>query len=101
MGATVAPVMTRRRYFLCLVDWLSRPRWAARTILRWVKKRCTPVAEVASLTGLSRQTIIRLFERERGVIVLQRPEAMHKRSCRTIRIPRAVYERVLARLTVR
>jgi hypothetical protein len=65
------------------------------------QKEVYTVAEVASLTGLSRQTIIRLFERERGVIVLQRPEAMHKRSYRTIRIPRTVYERVLARLTVR
>jgi hypothetical protein len=58
------------------------------------------VAEVAALTGLSRQTVTRMFERERGVIVLVRPESMHKRSYRSIRIPRAVYERVIGRLTV-
>jgi AraC-like DNA-binding protein len=59
------------------------------------------VAEIAALTGLSRQTVTRLFERERGVIILGRPESTHKRSYRSIRIPRAVYERVIGRLTVR
>jgi AraC-like DNA-binding protein len=59
------------------------------------------VAEVAGMTGLSRQTITRIFEHETGVIVLARPERMHKRSYRTIRIPRAVYERVIAGLTVK
>jgi hypothetical protein len=58
------------------------------------------VAEVAVLTGFSRQTIIRLFEREPGVIVLKRPETMHKRSYRSIRIPHAIYERVLRKLKV-
>lgn len=65
------------------------------------KKEAYTVGEVSAMTGLSRQTITRLFERERGVIVLHRPEAMHKRSYRTIRILRAAYERVMARLTVR
>ncbi len=59
------------------------------------------VAEVAELTGFSRGTITRMFEREPGVLILKRPEKMHKRSYRTIRIPRAVYERVLNRLRVR
>ncbi|HSY35007.1 MAG TPA: hypothetical protein VK814_04590 [Acidobacteriaceae bacterium] len=59
------------------------------------------VAEVATLTGWSRQTVTRLFERERGVLVLGRPESLHKRSYRSIRIPRAVYERVLNRLAVK
>jgi hypothetical protein len=59
------------------------------------------VAEVAKLSGLSRQTITRLFETERGVLILERPESVHKRSYRTIRIPRAVYERVRGRLTVK
>jgi predicted DNA-binding transcriptional regulator AlpA len=65
------------------------------------EKEVYTVAEVATLTGLSRQTIIRLFEKERGVLILKRPETMHKRSYRTIRIPRTVYERVIARLAVR
>jgi len=59
------------------------------------------VDEVAALTGLSRGTIIRTFEREPGVIILERPEKLHKRRFRTIRIPRAIYERVVARLSVK
>jgi AraC-like DNA-binding protein len=59
------------------------------------------VAEVALMLGLSRSTVTRLFERERGVIVLERPEKMHKRRYRSIRIPIAVYERVIQRMTVR
>ena len=64
-------------------------------------KEAYTVAEVAGMTGLSRQTITRMFEHEKGVIILSRPERMHKRSYRTIRIPRAVYERVIAGLTVK
>lgn len=59
------------------------------------------VADVAAMTGLSRRTITRLFEREKGVIVLSRPEERHKRKYRSIRIPRHVYERVVNRLTVK
>jgi predicted DNA-binding transcriptional regulator AlpA len=68
-------------------------------------KHALTVAEVSALTGLSRQTVTRIFEKERGVISLERPrvEAMHKtkRVYRTIRIPRTVYERVIGRLAVR
>ena len=50
----------------------------------------------AALTGLSRRTVIRMFEKEPGVIVvLDNPETLHKRRYRTIRIPRAVYRRVV------
>lgn len=49
------------------------------------------VAEVAALTGFSRSTVIRMFEREHGVLILGRPESMHKRGYRSIRIPRVVY----------
>jgi len=59
------------------------------------------VAEVAVLMHLNRMTVTRLFEKERGVIILDSPERMHKRGYRSIRIPRAVYERVIGRLTVR
>jgi AraC-like DNA-binding protein len=68
-------------------------------------KHALTVAEVSALTGLSRQTVTRMFEGEKGVLLLARPrvEKMHscKRGYRTIRIPRAVYERVIGRLTVR
>lgn len=50
--------------------------------------------------GLSKSTIIRLFEKEPGTLIIERPETMHKQRHRTIRIPRAVFERVLRRLTV-
>jgi len=55
---------------------------------------------MAALTGFSRQTVTRVFEREHGVIALECPERMHKRRYRTIRIPGAVYERVLRKLQV-
>ena len=56
------------------------------------------VAEVAAMLRLSRPTITRLFEKESGVIMLSRPETMHKRRRRMIRIPHAVYLRVRAKL---
>jgi hypothetical protein len=62
-------------------------------------KQTYTVAEAAELTGLSRQTITRMFENEAGVIVLERAETMHKRRHRSIRIPRAVYERVIKKVT--
>jgi transcriptional regulator GlxA family with amidase domain len=62
--------------------------------------RALTVADVAALTGFSRDTITRMFQHEPGVLVLARPSANHKRRYRSIRIPRAVYERVVRRLTV-
>jgi hypothetical protein len=56
------------------------------------------VAEVGTLLGCSRWTVIRIFENEPGVLILLRPEKMHKRSRRMIRIPRHVFRRVKARL---
>jgi len=53
------------------------------------------------MTGLSRQTVTRLFQSETGVIILERPEELHKRLYRSIRIPRAVYQRVMNRMIVR
>jgi AraC-like DNA-binding protein len=57
------------------------------------------VAEVAALTGFSRQTVTRLFQNETGVLVIKRSETMHKRGYRSIRIPRPVYERVIRKVT--
>ncbi len=58
------------------------------------------IAEIAEMTGLSRQTVTRLFEKEPGVIILRRPERKHKRGYRSIRVPRAVCERVMRLLSV-
>jgi len=63
-------------------------------------KQTFTVAEAAVLLGCSRWTVIRLFEKEPGVIILLRPEKMHKRRRRMIRIPRAVYLRVKERLSL-
>ena len=71
-----------------------------RTRAEVVEKALT-VVEAASITGLSPQTITRMFEKEKGVIILSRPEKMHKRRYRSIRIPRAVFDRVVSRLTVK
>jgi hypothetical protein len=57
------------------------------------------VQEAAAALGLSRQTVTRMFEKEPGVIVLERPGKMHKRKYVTLRIPRHVYERVIGRLS--
>lgn len=60
------------------------------------------VPQIAAVTGRSRRTIIRWFEDEPGVLLLSvfdHPEKLHKRRYRTLRIPRAVFERVLQRKT--
>jgi uncharacterized membrane protein len=51
------------------------------------------VTEVAALTGLSRRTVIRKFERMPGVLLLcDRPETRNKRRYRTFRIPKSMVE---------
>ena len=65
------------------------------------ERRVYTVAEVAALMGLSRSTVTRLFDHEPGVLILERPELMHKRRYRSIRIPHAAYQRVIGRLAVR
>jgi hypothetical protein len=56
------------------------------------------VDQAAKESGWSRQTVTRIFEDEPGVLIITRPETLHKRSHRSIRIPRKVYERVMGRL---
>jgi len=58
------------------------------------------ILEIAEMLKLSRQTVTRMFEQEKGVIVLDRKSRMHKRGYRTLRIPRHVYERVVHRLSI-
>jgi hypothetical protein len=65
------------------------------------EKAVLTIADIAALTGFSRSTVTRMFQHERGVIILARPETMHKGRYRSIRIPRAVYERVVARISVK
>lgn len=63
-------------------------------------KQIYTVNDVAGMTGFSRNTVVRLFENEHGVIVLERSGSLRKRRYRSIRIPRFVFERVLKTLSV-
>jgi transcriptional regulator with XRE-family HTH domain len=65
------------------------------------EKQTYSIREVAELTGFSRQTITRMFEGERGVLIIERPETLYKRKHRSIRIPHVVYERVIRRLAIK
>jgi hypothetical protein len=56
------------------------------------------IAELAQRWGFSVKFIRLHFQNEPGVIVVQRPESMHKRGYATMRIPESVAERVYARL---
>ena len=59
------------------------------------------VREIAELTGFSIQTVIRIFESERGVLIYEEKRPRKRASYRNIRIPRHVYRRVIAEWTVR
>jgi predicted transcriptional regulator len=69
------------------------------TIVNTTPKPTFTIAEVAALLGLSRPAVSAIFENEPGILILERPERMHKRAYRSIRIPRTVLERVLLRLS--
>jgi transcriptional regulator GlxA family with amidase domain len=63
-------------------------------------KPALSVAEIAERTGYSRQTVTRMFECEPGVLIIERPETRNKRSYRSLRIPRHVYERVVRKIAI-
>jgi AraC-like DNA-binding protein len=75
------------------------PKRVPKTLETVPDKPVYTVAEVCALLGYSRWTVVRLFEDEPGVLIRLHPEKMHKRGRRVIRIPRAVYLRVRAKLT--
>ena len=66
-----------------------------------MEKQAYTVAEVAALTGFSGQTVTRVFRNEPGVLLMGRARSDKKRRYQSIRIPRAVYERVVCRLRVK
>jgi hypothetical protein len=55
--------------------------------------------EIAAKHKFSVQTVLRMFQNEKGVIELERPTGRNKRRYRTIRIPPHVYMRVFGRIT--
>ena len=71
---------------------LSRPAGGAA-----IERHYSP-EQLAELWGFSADTIRRLFEREPGVLVMERNVAGRRRY-RTLRIPESVAERVHRRLT--
>ena len=60
------------------------------------------VDEIAELLwGLSRDSVIRIFEREPGTVVVQTPKGNRgRRGYRTLRIPTSVMCRVHRRMTI-
>ena len=55
--------------------------------------------ELAELWGVSGDLIRRLFRDMPGVLVIDRPEKMHKRGYCSMRIPESVAKRVYERLS--
>jgi hypothetical protein len=59
------------------------------------------VAEIADLWNWSRQTVVRIFENEPGVLRYGREESRYKRSYFSLRVPESVLKRIHARLRSR
>ena len=59
------------------------------------------VQDVARHLSLSRETVRRMFMHEPGVLRIGNGESLHKRGYMTLRIPRSVLNRVIARLSRR
>jgi len=93
----LSPKMPVVRYRMQLE---SPAKTQSRAAARKFEEETYTVRKVSAMTGFSRQTVSRMFEKEPGVIVVKRPETLRKRSYRSIRIPRAVYERVVRRFSV-
>jgi hypothetical protein len=70
-----------------------------RRSLQFERDGALSIAEAAVLSGFSRQTVSAMFQDQKGVITINRPETMHKRGYKSIRIPRDVYERVIRKIT--
>ena len=58
------------------------------------------ISEIAKMLRIDRHKATELFERENGVIVIGNRETQRgRRKYRSIRVPVAVYNRVIARIT--
>lgn len=65
-----------------------------------MEQHYTPV-QLAKRWGLSATSVRELFRNEPGVIMIDRPEKMHKRGYVSMRIPESVAERVYSRLVMK
>ncbi len=57
------------------------------------------VAEIGEMWNLSQDAVRRIFENEKGVLVLGNAETRHRRRYTTLRIPQSVVERVHRRMS--
>ena len=62
-----------------------------------LEQHYTPI-EIGKLWRLSARLVRETFRDEPGVLVIDRPEQMHKRGYATIRIPESVAKRVYDRM---
>jgi transcriptional regulator GlxA family with amidase domain len=59
------------------------------------------VDTIAGILALSRDSVIRLFEREPGTVIVQTPKGNRgRRGYRTLRVPESVLRRVIRRMTI-
>ena len=58
-------------------------------------------AELAKLWGFHADTVRDWAEAESGVLIVDRPEQMHKRGYRSMRIPESVAARIYAKRTTK
>jgi hypothetical protein len=71
------------------------------TIQTPVYEQHLTIDQIAQSWSLSRDTCIRIFEREPGVLIVQAPKGKRgRRGYRTFRIPASVVERVHRRMSV-
>jgi hypothetical protein len=57
--------------------------------------------EAAAILRVSPDTIMRKFEKRKGVLDLGTPETRHKRRHRVLRIPRSVFDQFVSESRVR
>lgn len=97
-----AGVRMRREKHTCAVareaGAVSRPQVHAEELA--TQRHYTP-DQLGKLWGVSTNTIRRLFEDVLGVLVIDRPEEMHKRKYVTMRIPATVAAHVHSQYAIR
>jgi hypothetical protein len=81
---------------------IARINQTALAGVRLVTEPFLTVPEIAKILRVDRHTVCRLFADEPGVVVIGNRETRHgQRKYRMLRVPAAVLNRVVARMTVR
>jgi len=71
------------------------------SVLLYMEPEYLTVQQIAKLIAVSPNTVTRLFEKRKGVLLIGHEETDDKRRYRSLRIPRAVYEAAVREWTVR